>query len=470
MKRFPYIYVFIVTFLIAAQLEAAPTVLEKEAAIEMKQLEKKAQDKGSVRVIVELNEEVSAGDLAKLTQKLKGKKPNIHQIQEKALMQEVPVSNAATIKQYEEVPYMAMSVSKDELARLRKSRLVKDVTEDRVYSRWADAATIARSLGSDVGWNSGYTGKGQTVVIIDSGVDRNHPYLRNKVVREACFSSREEDKASGIQIITPVCRGGRTSLFGKGAADVDCRVGDVACAHGTYVALLAAGNSGAANFLGSGMAPEAKVIGIKAESNFNVGSCGGQPPPCRGFADSDLLKSLDFVIKIHRRFHVAAVNMSLGGGARNCFRDPLRKAIRKLRNERVATIISSGNDGTPYTVSQPACIPEAVSVGATNSDTHVISEFSNGARSLDLLAPGEGIVVPYFNVDPLGTEVALDGTSFSAPIVTGAWASLKSHKPKAKVIDILNVLKSTGAGILDARNATIKPEIRIDRAHNALGP
>jgi subtilisin family serine protease len=295
---------------------------------------------------------------------------------------------------------MAMPVTKDELIKLRQSKRVKGIFKERFYRPNAGLTTISKDLGADVGWTSGFTGKGQSVVVIDSGVARNHPFLQKKIIREACFSSRIEDKPTGFQVVTPICRDGHTAIVGKGAANVDCKVGDVGCAHGTYVALLAAGNSRVANFAGSGMAPEAKIIAIKAESDVNDdASCEPDTAPCRRFITSDLIKSLDYVLKIHRRFHVAAVNMSLGGPG-DCFRNPLRRAIRLLRKAKVATVISSGNDGTPYTISDPACIPEAISVGATNSDSHVISEFSNGAPSLDLLAPGEGISVPNFRVDP----------------------------------------------------------------------
>ncbi|MDA1343067.1 MAG: S8/S53 family peptidase, partial [Proteobacteria bacterium] len=96
------------------------------------------------------------------------------------------------------------------------------------------------------------------------------------------------------------------------------------------------------------------------------------------------------------------------------------------------TLYDRANDGTPYQVSSPACIPEATSVGATDSVTHAITAFSNGARSLDLLAPGQNIGIPYFAIAPAENEVVLAGASFSAPLVTGEWAALKSHKPKAK--------------------------------------
>ena len=53
---------------------------------------------------------------------------------------------------------------------------------------------------------STYTGQGQTVAILDTGVDKNHPFLRGKVVSEACYS--HNIPASGV---TSLCPGGATA-------------------------------------------------------------------------------------------------------------------------------------------------------------------------------------------------------------------------------------------------------------------
>jgi subtilisin len=486
MKKLPYLYLLAVfLFCCTSFLEASASaqgistsgssLSDKGTAAEMRRLAKNAHEKGSVRVLVELKESLNAKDYAEFKQQ-KAKRPTgMLEFQQKALMADVPVRNTKAIKQYDQLPFMALSVTEDELKNLHKSGRVTGIFEDRIDFPQSIEVSTAQ-IGANAGWNLGYTGKGQTIAVIDSGVDSSHPYLQGKVVREVCFSTRIEEQPSGLVTVNPICRGGRTSASGKRAAQANCRVGEIGCAHGTYVSVLAAGNSRAAGFQGSGAAPEANIIAIKAESTFNKSQdCAPEPAPCKAFFTSDELRSLDYILKLNRRtrgrLHIAAINMSLGGpAAGRCFKGPVRRAIQLLKRANIATIVSSGNDGTPYDISFPACIPEAISVGATNPVTHVITDFSNGGRSLDLLAPGEDIVVPYFAIDPTGTEVALAGTSFSAPLVAGAWAALKSHKPNASVNEILQLLQSTGSGIVDVRNATIKSEIRIDRAHSALTP
>src|SRR5204862_211013 len=57
-----------------------------------------------------------------------------------------------------------------------------------------------------------------------------------------------------------------------------------------------------------------------------------------------------------------------------------------------ATVVASGNESQKSSISAPACIPGAVSVGSTSDLTDVVSGFSNSSPALSLLAPGSNIV------------------------------------------------------------------------------
>ncbi|WP_162176309.1 S8 family serine peptidase [Candidatus Magnetobacterium casense] len=89
-----------------------------------------------------------------------------------------------------------------------------------------------------------------------------------------------------------------------------------------------------------------------------------------------------------------------------------------------------------------------------------VSNFSNSAGFLSLLAPGSSINSSV----PGGGYDTWNGTSMAAPHVAGAWVILKQLTPSATVTDILNILVSTGVTITDARNGISKPRIQIDRA------
>jgi subtilisin family serine protease len=189
---------------------------------------------------------------------------------------------------------------------------------------------------------------------------------------------------------------------------------------------------------------------------------------------SDVVKGLERVQALAASHKIAAVNMSLGGGKflSHCdsTQPSAKAAIDNLRSLGIATIIASGNEGFTDSISSPGCISSAVSVGSTGDGSQgtfrdVVSDFSNSASFLSLLAPGAAInsSVPGGGFDNFG------GTSMATPHVAGAWAVLKSKAPSAPVDEILNALASTGASIFDGRNGIAKPRIRIDAALNALG-
>ncbi len=240
MKRFPYLYLLtVLLFCCPPLLEASPPTQETSTSestdsdvdtpAEINQLAKKAHNKGNIKVLVELNERLTEKDYSKIKQK-RIKRTRLIEYQQKALLEDVSIGNAKAMKHYQHLPLMALSVTEDELKNLRKSARVNSISEDHIYFPLSHEVSIGQ-IGADVGWSLGYTGKGQSVVVIDSGVDKSHPYLRKKVVREACFSSRIEDKPTGIKTVTPLCRNGHTSVIGKNAANVRCKVGDIGCAH-----------------------------------------------------------------------------------------------------------------------------------------------------------------------------------------------------------------------------------------------
>ncbi len=161
--------------------------------------------------------------------------------------------------------------------------------------------------------------------------------------------------------------------------------------------------------------------------------------------------------------------MSLGGGqyfsACDSTFPSFKAAVDNLRLAGIATVIASGNNGYTNSISFPACISSAISVGATDK-SDVVASYSNSASFLNILAPGSSITSSY----PGGLYATASGTSMATPHVAGAWAVLKSAKPAATVTEVLNALVSTGKPILDSRNNITKPRIQVDQAVYALVP
>ena len=224
---------------------------------------------------------------------------------------------------------------------------------------------------------------------------------------------------------------------------------------------------------------------------------------------ADSLAALNEAALLADNFDIAAVNMSLGGGANNaaCDGDLRKVAIDNLRSRGIATVVSSGNAGLVNAMGAPACVSTAVSVGST-VDTQLpaadnatggaayvqdlVSNFSNVAPFLDLHAPGTLIVGGAPVNSPCDNNFApnadgqcrMNGTSMAAPHVTGAWAALKSLNPAARVEDVLSILQATGVAVADNRLNTLNgnawtgnvgvttqvPRVSIDLAMEQFDP
>nr|MBA2736895.1 VCBS repeat-containing protein [Pyrinomonadaceae bacterium] len=189
--------------------------------------------------------------------------------------------------------------------------------------------------------------------------------------------------------------------------------------------------------------------------------------------DSDYIQGLERVLALSGSMNIASANMSLSNRQyfSNCDvqQAPIKAVIDNLRSVKVATIIASGNNDYSDSMSSPACISTAVSVGSTGDGSggatvDRVSSFSNSVGFLNLLAPGQLITSSLLN----GSYGNWYGTSMAAPHVAGAWAVLKQRKPNATVTEILNALTTTGVPVTDTRNNVAKPRIRVDAALQAL--
>jgi subtilisin family serine protease len=363
---------------------------------------------------------------------------------------------------YQSLPYVAMEVDADALTALESAGDdVVSVMEDKLVR--LDLAQSAPLVQADQVWTAGYDGSGTMVAIVDSGVDRNHPFLGGRVVEEACYSSSVPGESQSV------CPNGLEEQVGPGAA-APCSL--ASCMHGTHVAGIAAGNGSGASQTFSGVATNAQIMAVQVFSEIiDTSFCGGAAS-CMGGYTSDVIAGLErvYAVALSGR-NIVAVNMSLGEGAFSaiCDSEPYKPAIDNLRAIGIASIVASGNSYSTTSMGAPACVSSAVSVGSTTK-TDAVSFFSNVAPFLSLFAPGESITS---SVPGGGFEVA-SGTSMAAPHVTGIWALLRQAAPTASVTTVLNALRSTGLPITDNRfwapGTTTAPRVRAFQALALLTP
>lgn len=230
-------------------------------------------------------------------------------------------------------------------------------------------------------WADGYTGKGVTVAVLDSGYDSDHPDLAGRVTVSANF------------------------LGGDSAEDDN--------GHGTHVASTIAGVDGTYR----GVAPDASLaVGKVCDS---TGLC----------PTSAVLAGIDWAVNT---VHAKVVNMSLGGEADET--DPAIAAINDLSaSTGTLFVVAAGNDGEfgTGTVGAPAIANAALAVGAVDSKDELAPFSSRGPRPSDnavkpdLTAPGVAIVAAKMG----GGHTAKSGTSMATPHVAGAAALVAQAHP-----------------------------------------
>ena len=340
------------------------------------------------------------------------------------------------------IPYVALRVDENALLALIASPAT--TTLDPNGRNSASLQSAEPVIHAPQVWAMGYTGSGQTVAIVDTGVDRTHPFLNNHVISEACYSY----SGSGA---TSNCPNGSTSQTGIGAASPATCFANLSsypnqaegCAHGTHVAGIAAGYQ-STSF--SGVAPNANIIAVNVFSTYANSATA---------FDTEIISGLNYVYNLRNTYSIAAVNLSLGdfGRASSSTCDSksssMTSIFQLLRSAGIAPVVAAGNDSSTTLISYPACISYAVSVGAT-TDADAIASFSNRGSILSLFAPGVSITssVPVGSVaDPGSGYAAWNGTSMATPFITGAFAVYRQLVPTSSVSLVLSSFQTTGQPI-----------------------
>ncbi|MBT0960251.1 S8 family serine peptidase [Denitromonas iodatirespirans] len=346
----------------------------------------------------------------------------------------LPESRFVVRRSYRELPMRALTLH-DSAA---LAQLLADPDVEAVFADKPLHAHLLQSLPqigqSDVVDIMGRQGAGSAIAVIDTGVD----YTQSELGRCSAPGAGGACRVVAAYEAAP----------DDGAADAN--------GHGTKVALTAAAT-----------APQADIVAIDVFDDATALS-------------SDIIDGIDWAIANRSAYNIVAINMSLGDGVEhgtpcsNRFLDPFVTPVRNARNAGIVVVASSGNDGFTAGIASPACVGEAVSVGAvydrtggqvawsgcTDASTTVdqVTCFSNSGAPLDLLAPGAMITVG-------GSTVG--GTSFSAPFVSGAVAVLKAQFPAETPAQIEARIVNGGVPVIDGRNALVRPRLDLLTAQGA---
>ena len=175
--------------------------------------------------------------------------------------------------------------------------------------------------------------------------------------------------------------------------------------HGTGVLALLAGNPAGGT---PGLIPHAEFY---VASVFYVDSNGQVATDTQS-----LLDALDWM----RQFEVKVINMSFAGPQDQLVQD----AIARLARSGTVFVAAVGNEGPSAPPSYPAAYKQVVAVTAVSQDRRSYP-YANRGDHVDLSAPG----VDVWTAVPGMKEGYMSGTSFAAPFVTAAMATIYRQMP-----------------------------------------
>ncbi len=272
----------------------------------------------------------------------------------------------------------AADLSEGEMGAVRRDPRVRSVEPDQEVglattqtgATWGLDRIDQRSLPLSKTFTYTRTGAGVAAYIVDTGIRTSHSDFGGR-------ASMGRDIVGGVN------------------ANGDCH------GHGTHVA----GTVGGSTY---GVAKGVKLVGVRVLGCGGTGSLSG------------VIAGVDWVTGDHDPGERAVANMSLGAGVSTA----LDTAVANSIKDGVTYSLAAGN-GNIVGIAQDACrtsparVPEAITVGATDS-TDKRASWSNFGACVDWFAPGVSIVSAS-NTSTTGTKT-MSGTSMAAPHVAGVAA------------------------------------------------
>ncbi len=281
-------------------------------------------------------------------------------------------------------------------------------------------------------WERGITGKGVVVAVLDTGVDINHPDLRDNI-----WVNLGEIPGNGID---DDGNGFVDDRYGWDFGDRDNSPTpgrERGADHGTHVA----GTIGA------------KLNGITLDSRGNRVEVQGVAPdatimPIRvlGGRFGNTTDALARGIRYAVDNGADIINLSLGAGMNS---PVLRSALTYAEERGVIIVAAAGNDANrgatvpSFPARDAALVDVGIAVGAVDRDVNIAS-FSNPAGTVlgefpFVVAPG----VRVLSTLPGNRYGTLSGTSMATPHVAGLVALLLQANPNLTPSQVENILIAT---------------------------
>jgi len=315
-------------------------------------------------------------------------------------------------------------------------------------------------------WELGYTGKGVSICIMDTGTDDGHPSLEGKWLGGVDASKPET-------ALTP-----RDGTFNA----------DDLHGHGTTCAGIAMG-TGAPEKKYQGTAPDARLVELRIGTIF--GAAPGEGPSPIKLYDATLqgeqwaLAHKDDKWPSggdqYQGIDVLSLSWGIDVGGSSDGSDPYSAGLDKLVDAGVIVVVAAGNDGPSNDgFTGLGAASKVITVGATDdqdtidrSDDIIASYSSRGPRKdngdadpcdelkPDVCAPGTGITQAEF--DRLGDGSGNgygsrgSGTSYATPLVAGVVALMLEANRELTPAIAKEALRASAERQLNASNYELDP-------------
>lgn len=308
-----------------------------------------------------------------------------------------------------------------------------------LHNRGQDRGTVDADIDAPEAWLKTTGSDNVLVAVIDTGIDYNHPDLKDNMWTNPGEIPGDGIDNDGNGVIDDI------HGYNAYADDGDPMDGH---SHGTHCAGTIAGQGNNGKGV-TGVAWDAKLMGVKIFADS-------------GRTSSDaILRGILYATKNGARI---TSNSWGGGGSNQLIKDAFEKSA-------AFHVMAAGNEGrnVDRRENYPSGydIPNSIAVAATDRNDRLAGFSNYGKKEVDLAAPG----VETYSTIPNGRYGYKSGTSMATPHVSGAAALLVAHEPgisneelKARLMngaDKLSSLrkKTVSEGRLNINNSLEKDNI-----------
>ena len=284
---------------------------------------------------------------------------------------------------------------------------------------------VVPAHGVDLVWqDTGYTGEGVTMAIIDTGIDGNHTALDD--LDDDNTTNDPKIVAFYDAINNPGATNG-TEIFPYDDNG-----------HGTHCAGITAG-TGAPDYRHIGVAPRANLVGVKVLDGGGSGSFAA------------VMAGMEWTVEKRHEFNIRAASMSLGAltGAIE-WTSSEEESVNRMANEMmragVTLFIAAGNSGGTATIGTPGSAEDVITVGSLDKNTAIAVYSSQGPTEEGRVKPNVAFVGSSVNAPDANTGdgyVALSGTSMATPGAAGVAVLMYQANPDLSPFDIRNIMQET---------------------------